>query len=266
MFGLMQCLLFRPEWGKVLRDDFSTKIREELAKRVAYRCSNPQCRKPTIGPKDGSQGTVSIGEAAHICAAAPGGKRYDINMSPDERSSYQNGIWLCRNCAAMIDRDEDYYTVNLLHAWKHLAELEASNNISRNGMYVNPITLSNNDRSVVENIIRVIEMGNTKYMLKDHDYRADFQRDVLNPLFSLIEYLQQPSTSISNPQLREKVQALLASIEHFREIIALKGGPAKYGNGSYIIDFVDDQISANNICEEIWEKYTLLMETFRLYD
>lgn len=74
----------------VLRNNFSTKTKEELAKRVAYRCSNPQCRKPTIGPKGGSPGTVSIGEAAHICAAAPGGKRYDINMSSDERSSYQN--------------------------------------------------------------------------------------------------------------------------------------------------------------------------------
>lgn len=246
-----------------MRDDFSTKIKEELAKRVAYRCSNPQCRKPTIGPKDGSQGTVSIGEAAHICAAAPGGKRYDINMSPDERSSYQNGIWLCRNCAAMIDRDENYYTVALLHAWKQLAELEASNNISGKGMYVEPITLSNNDRTVVEKIIHIIEMGNTKYMLKDHDYHSDFQRDMLNPLFTLMEYLQQPSALIINPQLREKVQDLLASIEYFRGIIALKGGPAKYGNGSYIIDFEEDQVSANNICNEIWGKYTSLVSVFR---
>lgn len=149
-------------------------------------------------------------------------------MSPDERSSYQNGIWLCRNCAAMIDRDENYYTVTLLHAWKRLAELEASNNILGKGMYVESIPLSNNDRTVVENIIRIIETGNTTYMLKDHDYHSDFQRDMLNPLFALMEYLQQPSASIINPQLREKVQDLLVGIEYFRGIIALKGGPAKY--------------------------------------
>lgn len=246
-----------------MRDDFSAKTKEELAKRVAYRCSNPQCRKVTIGPKDGSHGTVSIGEAAHICAASPGGKRYDINMSPDERSSYQNGIWLCRNCAAMIDRDETYYTIDLLHAWKQLAELETSNNISGKGLYAESIALSNNDRTVVENIIHIIETGNTTYMLKCHDYHSDFQRDMLNPLFSLMEYLQQPSATIINPQLREKVQDLLTSIEYFRGIIALKGGPAKYGNGSYIIDFEEDKVSANNICNEIWKKYTSLVNIFR---
>lgn len=58
-----------------MRDDFSPKTKEELAKRVAYRCSNPQCRKPTIGAKENDNGTVSIGEAAHICAAAPGGEK-----------------------------------------------------------------------------------------------------------------------------------------------------------------------------------------------
>ena len=129
-----------------LRDDFSIKTKEELAKRVAYKCSNPQCRVPTIGPKDGTNGTVSIGEAAHICAASPGGKRYDNSMSPEQRSSYENGIWLCRNCAAMIDRDEDYYTVDMLHMWKQLAELEASKNIMGRGSCEEQIALSNNDR------------------------------------------------------------------------------------------------------------------------
>ena len=164
----------------------------------------------------------------------------------------------------MIDRDENYYTVALLCDWKQLAELEASNNISGQGMYAESTSLSNNDRTVVENIIQTIETGNTTYMLKDHDYHSDFQRDMLNPLFSLMEYLQQPSAVIINSQLREKVQDLLASIEYFRGIIALKGGPAQYGNGSYIIDFEEDQVSANDICNEIWEKYTSLMNVFRL--
>lgn len=62
---------------------------------------------------------------SHMCSVT-GWKRYDNSMSPEQRSSYENGIWLCRNCAAMIDRDEDYYTVDMLHMWKQLAELEAS--------------------------------------------------------------------------------------------------------------------------------------------
>lgn len=118
------------------------------------------------------------------------------SMSPEQRSSYENGIWLCRNCAAMIDRDEDYYTVDMLHMWKQLAELEASKNIMGRGSCEEQIALSNNDRCVIDNIIQVVEMGNTSYMLKDFDYHNDFQRDLLSPLFSLMEYLQQPSTKI----------------------------------------------------------------------
>ena len=205
-----------------MRDDFSIKTKEELAKRVAYKCSNPQCRVPTIGPKDGTNGTVSIGEAAHICAASPGGKRYDNSMSPEQRSSYENGIWLCRNCAAMIDRDEDYYTVDMLHMWKQLAELEASKNIMGRGSCEEQIALSNNDRCVIDNIIQVVEMGNTSYMLKDFDYHNDFQRDLLSP--------------------------------------------AKYGNGSYIIDFKEDQDAANDICTKIWERYVILVNTYRMFD
>ena len=64
-----------------MRDEFSVKTKEKLAKRVAYRCSNPQCRKPTIGPKDESDGTISIGEAAHIRAASPGLEIVDARIT-----------------------------------------------------------------------------------------------------------------------------------------------------------------------------------------
>lgn len=89
---------------------------------------------------------------------------------------------------------------------------------------------------------------------------------VLSPLFSLMEYLQQPSTKICNFQLREKVQELVEIIDEFRWIIALKGGPAKYGNGSYIIDFKEDQDAANDICTKIWERYVILVNTYRMFD
>ena len=62
------------------RDNFTNAVKNKLAKRVMYVCSNPNCRKMTIGP-DSKNGINNIGVAAHICAAAPGGPRYDINMS-----------------------------------------------------------------------------------------------------------------------------------------------------------------------------------------
>jgi ribosomal protein L37AE/L43A len=47
----------------------------------------------------------NIGVAAHISGAAPGGPRYDASMSSEARKSINNGIWLCANCARLVDGD-----------------------------------------------------------------------------------------------------------------------------------------------------------------
>jgi hypothetical protein len=65
-----------------------------------------------------------IGKAAHIHAAASGGRRYLESMTPEERSDISNGIWLCANHADLIDRDEATYTADVLRAMKR--EHEAS--------------------------------------------------------------------------------------------------------------------------------------------
>lgn len=109
------------------RDEFSRDTIDRAAKRVGYRCSCPDCRIATVGPSDENDGKISsIGEAAHICAAAPGGPRYDQNMSSEERKSISNCIWLCKTHARLIDTDTTRYTVELLHEWKESAEAYAS--------------------------------------------------------------------------------------------------------------------------------------------
>src|SRR3990172_9122164 len=57
-------------WSDAVRDDFPAGVKDELAKRVSYLCSNPRCRQPTSGPQSSPSGTVNIGVAAHITAAA----------------------------------------------------------------------------------------------------------------------------------------------------------------------------------------------------
>lgn len=63
-----------------------------------------------------------IGIAAHVYAAAPGGLRYDGDMSNLERSSVGNGMWLRQSCAHLIDSDEARYTVDLLRRCRRLPE------------------------------------------------------------------------------------------------------------------------------------------------
>jgi hypothetical protein len=107
---------------KMRRDNFLQPTIETLRLRVATRCSNPACRAPTAGPVMEKTKVSNIGQAAHITAAAPGGPRYDADMTPEERMGIDNGIWLCQNCATKVDRDPERYTVALLKSWKAEAE------------------------------------------------------------------------------------------------------------------------------------------------
>lgn len=110
--------------------DFSIPVKDLLAKRVGYLCSNPACRIPTIGPSSETSKTTLIGVAAHITAASPGGARYDESLSITERQDYSNGIWLCSNHARLIDVDQKSYTVELLIKWRNEAEDESRHKLT----------------------------------------------------------------------------------------------------------------------------------------
>ena len=72
------------------RDNFLGRIRTLLASRAGYLCSNPSCRAMTIGPsREALDNVATVGVAAHIHAAAPGGPRYNAAMSPEERASIE---------------------------------------------------------------------------------------------------------------------------------------------------------------------------------
>lgn len=107
------------------RDDFKPVVKIQLAKRVGYLCSNPQCQRLTVGPRKGEEGASNIGVAAHIRAASPGGPRYDPDQSPIERASANNGIWLCADHAHLIDHNSKEFTVDKLQKWKLEAEERA---------------------------------------------------------------------------------------------------------------------------------------------
>ncbi|TWC24307.1 hypothetical protein FBY06_102388 [Pseudomonas sp. SJZ085] len=119
--------------AKSARDEFSSTTKSMLALRVAYRCSFRNCDKTTIGPSDSAiTKTISIGEAAHITAAAPGGARYDPTLTPEQRTSISNGIWMCKIHARLIDVDPSVYPAHLLRAMK--AEHEARINLEISGL------------------------------------------------------------------------------------------------------------------------------------
>ncbi|WP_187514470.1 hypothetical protein ACL2XQ_09485 [Sodalis sp. RH14] len=105
---------------KTNRHNFPSSVVGKVAERSAYICSNPSCHRVTIGPDQSAENlSIKTGEAAHICAASPGGPRYDMSQSETERKSIKNAIWLCGACADLVDKNGGMgYPAEHLRKWK----------------------------------------------------------------------------------------------------------------------------------------------------
>jgi len=114
-----------------MRDDFPEEAKRVISNRASLICSNPDCGSTTGGPQDDPTKALNIGVAAHITAASPGGPRYDSALTPDQRSSANNGLWLCQNCAKLVDNDSSFYDTELLRAWKKIREHSALHSIGQ---------------------------------------------------------------------------------------------------------------------------------------
>jgi len=90
------------------------------------------CRRLTSGATSDGTGEINIGAAAHICAAAPGGPRYDGNMTSEERRGPDNGIWLCDVHARTIDSNDSKFTVEELREWKRRTNIDSWRSIIHN--------------------------------------------------------------------------------------------------------------------------------------
>ena len=127
------------------RHDFKQNTKTILAQRAGYLCSI--CKENTIGPSDTSVVSVNnTGVAAHITAASPGGARYDINLTREQREGIENGVWLCQNHAKYIDGDECMYTaidiINIKKDHEKYIQLKQSGMLSNFG-FITKVELCN---------------------------------------------------------------------------------------------------------------------------
>src|SRR5207253_5049213 len=109
--------------------DFGESVKRVLAARAGYICSNPECGALTSGPQDNPTKAVNVGVAVHIRAASAGGPRYDVTLSPEQRSA------LCQNCAKLIDNDVNRFSLELLTRWRADAETEARSRVGKSTVF-----------------------------------------------------------------------------------------------------------------------------------
>jgi hypothetical protein len=143
-----------------MRDEFLKKTKEILKKRAAFICSNPSCRIMTIAPSVESDEKIQfIGKVAHITAASQGGPRYNKKIDANKRKSVSNGIFLCSNCADLIDKNKgDDYSADILEKWKKNHENWVTENLNKREMG-KPSTLknssSNQSGGITANVINL---------------------------------------------------------------------------------------------------------------
>jgi hypothetical protein len=171
-----------------MRDNFSTKTKRTLADRVAWKCSFSGCSQVTIGPNVAQDKSTNLGEAAHIFAASEDGPRYNPNMTPVERKSIENGIWMCRHHARLIDNDFFNYSAATLQQWKLIAEENAYKNIAEIGSnYSNqPYTLVAIDNDIV--------FEGVWLSAKNDSWKFEINKFIIGSIESMID----KSTSINN--------------------------------------------------------------------
>ncbi len=125
--------------AKKNRDEFLEKTKLQIAKRAGWLCSYPHCRRYTIGSNSDGDGEINVGTAAHICAAAPNGPRYDPKMTLEQRRSPDNGIWMCRTHGTAVDAKDSKFTVELLREWKAQAQKDSWLRVMDNGLPHGPV-------------------------------------------------------------------------------------------------------------------------------
>jgi hypothetical protein len=209
------------------RDEFPKAVQEALAKRVGYRCSCPTCERPTSGPNTNPLKAVSIGVAAHVTAAAPGGPRYDPALTREQRRSIENGIWLCQTHATLVDTDEARYPVSLIRIWKGLAEETARLSLECSG----PVPAHMSDVELVRFYAQCFDRPAFQDPFRQEGSVAHFERAVEDTLTALntgclrsrdgTELARARGKAyLANPEWRDKLDAVADLLRAIRSRLA----------------------------------------------
>ena len=247
-----------------IRDDFTSATKELLANRVGRRCSNPACRKLTCGANTNPEKITNIGVAAHICAAAQGGPRYDASMTPEERKSFENGIWLCQSCSKLIDTDITRYPKELLQSWKQLAEQTAILEVET----TSSTPAFEKDKELVQFYLECFDRPAFQDDISQEGRMEDFDKAIEDTLIALNtgvlrirdgSILKQADgkSSVQNSLWREKLYTItdmLTAIRRRLRIAKKENAYSTYGTGEDVAYYFCDRELAewlNSTREEI---------------
>ena len=78
----------------------------------------PGCAKPTTALNSSTGNISRLGYAAHDSAAAPGGPRFNEDLTAEQRRALENGAHLCPTCARLVDIDPERFPLGTIRSWQ----------------------------------------------------------------------------------------------------------------------------------------------------
>ncbi|AMY26280.1 hypothetical protein CH262_03190 [Rhodococcus sp. 05-2255-1e] len=122
------------DMSKTARDPVPKAQEKVVIARSGNKCAYPGCGlELTIDPKSDEDQPKATGKVAHIAGASPNGPRYDSTMTPKQRGSADNLVYLCSPHHDAIDFQLGYHTRDFLIEAKQTHELAVARAV-RNGL------------------------------------------------------------------------------------------------------------------------------------
>lgn len=186
----------------------SNEVMRLLYAHSGNRCAYPNCHAP-IFEEDG----LLTAECCHIKAFSPGGPRYDVAQTDEERNSGDNLILLCTRHHRIVDADEQTYTVDLLREYKQKHEQQYSANVLK----LTDEQLRYLQMSSETFWKRIEEIDHADINWMDFKIMVDVDRatsDLLNDLERLLHGIEENFDELEefDNSLAEKIREYLVSI------------------------------------------------------
>lgn len=153
-------------------------------------------------------------------------------MTPEMRKSISNGIWMCRNHGNLVDADHSQYTVEMLKTWKNDAELAAYNRLSQPAQLL-AVGYSPRDLNILKEYCSLFNYGYLQ-QLKNELFRAKVPTSIIDPLYTCMSFIDNPSYQFNAVDLENLRQELNSKVLNFNQHFGAESG----GNIDYY-DYID---------------------------
>ena len=185
-------------------------------------------------------------------------------MTPEERKSSENGIWLCQSCSKLIDTDTTRYSKAVLLEWKKAAELSALSEMEK----ISPIQSMEEDKAIIKFFVQCFDRPAFQDDIYQEGRMEDFDKAIEDTLIALNtgvlrtrdgSILKQADgkSSVQNSLWREKLYTItdmLTAIRRRLKIAKKEKAYSTYGTGEDVAYcFYDRELAEwlNSTREEI---------------